>query len=156
MRRRSSRPSHVCGILLSMLLVAATHAGAQAKEEACPWAGRAPVGIGIERLRCVGGECQINLTAPDGRLEHRFSTEPRIDRLWPSASDAMGEGDVIVSIDGRPITTRAGGRRLARLTLERDVTLGLRRGERFLEVRLSPRPGCPIGGLAVRRASESR
>lgn len=151
--RKSPRPSLVCRLLLSMLLFASTHAGAQATDEDCPWAGRAPVGVGIERLRCVGGECQINVTAPDGGPEHRFSTEPRIDRLWTSASDAIREGDVIVSVDGRPITTHAGGRRLARLTLERDVTLGVRRGERYLAVRLSPRPGCPISGLAVRRAS---
>lgn len=139
--------------MVSMVLVALSSAGAQATEEDCPWAGRTPVGIGIERLRCIGGECEINVTAPDGGLEHRFSTEPRIDRLRAPAPDAIREGDVIASVDGLPITTRAGGRRLARLTAERDVTLGLRRGERYFEVRLRPQAGCPIGGLAVRRAS---
>lgn len=135
-----------------MLLIASSRAEAQATEEDCPWAGRSPVGIGIERLRCIGGECQINLIGPDGGPEHRFTTEPRIDRLWASDSDAIREGDVIVSVDGRPITTRAGGRRLARLTLDRDISLGLRRGERYIEVLITPRPGCPISGLAVRRA----
>lgn len=139
--------------MVSMMLSASASAGAQEVHADCPWAGRTPVGIGIERLRCIGGECQINVTAPDGGLEHRFSTEPRIDRLRASAPDVLREGDVIASVDGLPITTRAGGRRLARLTTERGVALGLRRGERYFEVQLRPQAGCPIGGLAVRRVS---
>lgn len=136
-----------------MVPLASDSAAAQELLADCPWAGLAPVGIGIERLRCIGGECEINVRADDEELEHRFSTEPRIDRLRAESSDALREGDVIASVDGLPITTRAGGRRLARLTTESDVTLGLRREGRFLEVRLRPRSGCPIGGLAVRRAS---
>lgn len=139
--------------MVSMVLSASASAGAQEVYADCPWAGPDPVGIGIERLRCIGGECEINVRAPDGGLEHRFSTEPRIDRLRTPAPDAIREGDIIASVDGLPVTTRAGGRRLARLTSGQDVTLGLRRGERYLEVRLRPRHGCPIGGLAVRRAA---
>ncbi len=125
----------------------------QAVAEACPWAGPEPAGIGIERLLCIGGECEINLVAPDGGLEHRFSTEPRIARLRSWASPELRAGDVIASVDREPITTAAGGRALARLTPGTTVTLGLRRGTAYLEVRLTPRPGCPIAGLAVRRPS---
>lgn len=119
----------------------------------CPWAGPAPAGLGIERVLCVGGDCEINHAAPDGGLEHRFSTEPRIDRLRPWASPKLREGDVLTSVDGEPITTVAGGRALARLTPGTTVVLGLRRGVDYLEVRLTAQSGCPISSLAVRRPS---
>lgn len=138
---------------LSMVLISQSPARAQATGESCAWAAPGAADIGIERLRCVGGECEINVASRDGGLEHRFSTEPRIDRLRTSAIDAIREGDVITSVDGRPITTRAGGRRLAQLEIGREVTLGLRRGERHFEIRLTPREGCPIGGLAVRSSA---
>lgn len=144
--------------LVSTVLVNPTPARAQTSqtsEETCAWARPDAADIGIERLRCVGGECEINVASPDGGLEHRFSTEPRIDRLRTSAPDAIREGDVITSVDGRPITTRAGGRQLAQLEIGREVTLGLRRGERHFDIRLTPRAGCPIGGLAVRAASSA-
>ncbi|HEX5042851.1 MAG TPA: PDZ domain-containing protein [Candidatus Polarisedimenticolaceae bacterium] len=117
---------------------------------ACTWAGPDPVGSGIERLLCVGGECWINLESPDGGREHRFTTEPRIVRLRPPAADVLQVGDVIVSVDGAPITTREGGRRLARPRAGEAMTLGIRRDGRSFEVRIEPQPGCPIGSLAVR------
>lgn len=119
--------------------------------DACRWAGPDPVGIGIERLRCVGGECEINVEVEDGRLEHRFTTEPRIEALWPNSPAPLEVGDVVVSVDGSPVTTAEAGRRLARLTAGRTVALGLRRDDRYFVVRLTPRRGCPIGGLEVRR-----
>ena len=147
------RKAQVLPGLLATTILIASPVRAQTTGEDCAWAGPSPVGIGIERIRCIGGECEINVTAADGGLEHRFSTEPRIDRLRASAPRAIREGDIIASVDGLPITTGGGGRRLARLKAERDVTLGLRRGDRYFEVRLRPQPGCPIGGLAVRWAS---
>lgn len=136
--------------LLASLLFATSPLLAQERTAACPWAGPDPVGTGIERLLCLGGECDINLESPDGGLEHRFTTEPRIVRLRPPAADVLREGDVIVSVDGVPITTREGGRRLARPREDVPTTLGIRRGGRTFEVRVTPEPGCPIGGLAVR------
>ena len=147
-------------MILGALLWAFTPSVADAQEpaalqqphtDACPWAGPQPSGVGIERLLCIGGECRINLVARDGGLEHRFSTEPRIERLHPWASPELREGDVVTSVDGEPITTVAGGRALARITAGTTVTLGLRRGTDYLEIRLTPQRGCPIGGLAVRR-----
>lgn len=143
----------VFAVTVSIASLASDSLAAQELLADCPWAGPAPVGIGIERLRCIGGECEINIRAGDGELGHRFSTEPRIDRLRAESPGALREGDIIASVDGWPITTRAGGRRLARLTAESYVTLGLRREGRYLEVRLKARSGCPISGLAVRRTS---
>lgn len=139
------------GGFLGLLLAAWTGPlNAQQTRAECPFAGPDPVGTGIERLLCLGGECEINLVGPDGGLEHRFTTEPRIVQLRPPADDVLETGDVIVSVDGAPITTREGGRRLARPQAGVATALGIRRHGRTFEVRIIPEPGCPIGGLAVR------
>jgi len=137
-------------LVAGLLLAATGPLQAQERPAACPWAGPDPVGTGIERLLCLGGECRINVESPDGGLEHRFTTEPRIVRLRPPAAEVLREGDVIVSVDGLPITTREGGRRLARPQEDVPTTLGIRRDGRTFEARITPVPGCPIGSLAVR------
>jgi hypothetical protein len=144
------RIGRIGGFLGLLFVVWAGPLAAQQPRAECPFAGPDPVGTGIERLLCLGGECEINLVSPDGGLEHRFTTEPRIVRLRPPADDVLETGDVIVSVDGVPITTREGGRRLARPQAGVAMALGIRRRGRTFEVRITPEPGCPIGGLAVR------
>lgn len=143
-------PGRSAALAVGLLLLATSPLLAQQSRTECPWAGPDPVGTGIERLICRGGECEINLESPDGGLEHRFTTEPRIVRLRPPAADVLREGDVIASVDGAPITTRQGGRRLARPDADVPMTLGIRRDGRTLEVRVNAEPGCPIGSLGVR------
>lgn len=159
---RARVPGRIPAIVVGALLLSFTPSASNAQEtvrseqgaaDRCPWAGPEPAGIGIERLLCIGGECKINLVAADGGLDHRFSTEPRIERLRPWASPELQEGDVIASVDGEPITTVAGGRALARLRPGMTVPLGLRRGDDYLQVRLTARSGCPISSLAVYRPS---
>jgi hypothetical protein len=137
-------------VVACLLLTGAGPLIAQETRSECPFAGPDPVGIGIERLLCVGGECEINLESLDGGLEHRFTTEPRIVRLRQPAANSLQEGDVIVSVDGVPVTTREGGRRLARPRPGAVTTLGIRRDGRTFEVQITPEPGCPITSLAVR------
>ena len=139
--------------LLCTALLATLPATALAQEPAsvCPWpgVGSDPASIGIERLLCRGGECEINLR-DEGGLFHRFTTEPVLQRLTPEAPPALRAGDVLVAVDGALITTQEGGRRLARLQVGVPANLRLRRGGRETEVRVVPRPGCPIGALSVR------
>lgn len=144
------RIGRIGGFLGLLFAVWAGPLNAQQTRAECPFAGPDPVGTGIERLLCLGGECEINLVSSDGGLEHRFTTEPRIAQLRPPAADILERGDVIVSVDGEPITTREGGRRLARPQAGVATALGIRRRGRTFEVRIIPEPGCPIGGLAVR------
>ncbi|MGD8495379.1 MAG: PDZ domain-containing protein [Gemmatimonadales bacterium] len=145
------RTARLPGAVLLLVVLTGSPLIAQQTSAECPFAGPDPVGTGIERLLCLGGECEINLRSPDGGLEHRFTTEPRIVKLRSPAADVLEEDDVIVSVDGAPITTREGGRRLARPRPGVATTLGVRRDGKTLEIRVMPEPGCPIGSLAVRR-----
>lgn len=122
--------------------------------QACEWdwVEEDAASIGVGRLLCVGGECEINLVEPDGRRAHRFTTEPRVEELSEPAASELREGDVIVAVDGAPITTLEGGRRLARAEVGAPIELTIRRDGALRTVRLVPVPGCPIGALSVRRS----
>jgi hypothetical protein len=137
---------------LSAMAVTAVLVPAMARgQTACP-EGRPTTGdLGIERYRCVGGACQIWVETPLG-LSHVFTTEPRIDRIDPEgpSADALREGDVLVAVDRILITSPAGGHRLAALEPGTGVDLWIRRGERDLDVRVVPVPGCNPSGLSVR------
>lgn len=133
-----------------LVLLGPSASAAQDGGTDCPWAGPAPARIGIERLLCRGGWCEINVRDEDGVRLHRFSTEPVIQELAADAVEGPAEGDVIVAVDGALITTREGGRRLANLVAGVPVRLRVRRNGRSLEVLVTPVPGCPTGGLSVR------
>lgn len=147
------RTAAFCAVLATWSLGAGS--GLQAQDrQACewPWVGENPASIGVGRLLCVGGACEINMTSDDGRLAHRFATEPRVTELRPPATGPLRELDVIVAIDGVPITTIEGGRRLARLEVDRPVALTIRRDRQLRTVDIVPVRGCPIGSLSVRWA----
>lgn len=138
-------------VLAAMALAGFVRVGAAGAQSACP-EGRPLTGdLGIERYRCVGGACEIWAESARG-LTHVFTTEPRIDRLDPDgpAGDALQKGDVLVAVDGLLITSAAAGRRLANLEPGVAVELWIRRGDRDLEVRVVPVPGCNPSGLSVR------
>lgn len=139
-------------LLLAAALAAAVVPGGVANaQSACP-EGRPETGdLGIERYRCVGGACEI-WTRDELGLTHVFTTEPRIDRLDPDGPSArtLREGDVLVAVDGILITSASGGRRLANLESGVAAVLWIRRGDRDLEVRVVPVPGCNPSGLSVR------
>ena len=139
-------------LVLAATLVAALVPGGIARAQiTCP-EGRPITGdLGIERYRCIGGACEI-WTETELGLTHVFTTEPRIDRLDPEgpSAGALREGDVLVAIDGILITSEDGGQRLANLRPGVAAVLWIRRGDRDLEVRVVPVPGCNPSGLSVR------
>lgn len=143
--------SRARGVLLSLAMGAMGWGGAAGQACSWDWVGQNPASIGIGRFLCVGGECEINLPEPDGGRAHRFSTEPMVTELAPPALGILRDLDVIVAVDGVPITTLEGGRRLARIEVGVPVTLGIRREAERIDVRLVPVPGCPTGALSVRR-----
>ena len=148
---RTTRRMLVGVLALSVYaLSTATGLGAQACEWG--WVEDDAATIGIGRLLCLGGECEINLVESDGQRAHRFTTEPRVMELSAPASSELREGDVIVAVDGVPITTLEGGRRLARAEVGVPIELTVRGSTGLRVVRLVPVPGCPIGSLSVRRA----
>ena len=74
----------------------------------------------------------------------RFRGEPTISGVSSRgpAAGRLRSGDVLVAIDGMLITTRAAGARLASLKPGSTVTLTIRRGNREIEVRLTPDEPC--------------
>lgn len=114
---------------------------------------RAPDGqLGIEALECITpGGCAVNERDRRGWF-HRFSVEPTISAMRASTRPRSGlrEGDVIVAIEDRLISTAEGGRRLANVPAGTPVTLRIRRGGRELDLRIVPAPGCNTPRLTVR------
>lgn len=113
---------------------------------------RAPSGvIGIAALECVGQSCRVSDRDARGGYYHTFSVEPRIgalDNRIVSAKE-LRIGDVIVAVDGFPITTRKAGYALASLVVGRTTHLRLRRDGKDVSVDIVPVLGCNLPNLSV-------
>jgi S1-C subfamily serine protease len=118
-------------------------AGTLAAQQQC-LGGRAPYGdLGIRMLQCVGANCLVAGGNAEPNVDrHTFLVEPRLWKLAAPAAGQIAEGDVLVAIDGEPITTRDGGARLARVRPNDDVDLHIRRGNTELNVRLHAGATC--------------
>lgn len=139
------------------LLAGGTAAVAQ---EGCP-SGRAPFGsVGIGLFQCPGGSCSINIRdvreGEVGGLRHSFSTEPRLRRIGPPGNTVLREGDVLVAVDDKLITSREGGARLGGLRPGEDVKLTIRRDGRELDAWLTAERSCRYPGLEVGRETGVR
>jgi hypothetical protein len=137
--------------VVSIVVLALTLPGralAQDGRNACPAGERVPA-LGVDRLICIGGSCSINVDTDEG-VEHRFSTEPRVDAVSGAARGVLKPGDVVVAIDGLPITTREGGRRFANPLPGEPARLTVRRGGKEIALAIVPEPGCRTGALDVR------
>lgn len=138
--------------LCAALVVVPSAAAAQSTPP-CP-GGREYAGdLGIIGLRCVGpaASCVI-YQEEDGVTRHEFSVEPIVAELEPTATNGEGlrEGDIVVALDGRLITTREGGRYMANLPVGRTVEVLVRRGHELLTRSVPTREGCGVTSLSVR------
>jgi S1-C subfamily serine protease len=108
--------------------------------------------LGITSFMCVGGDCTVSERDSLGYY-HDFLVEPIIRGIRPGspAATSLREGDVLIMVDGFPITTRQAGRRIADLSPGKTVALRVRRGQGYLDVSLTPEPGCNTPSLTVRR-----
>ena len=70
--------------------------------------------------------------------------------LEASRGRLLQVGDVILAIDGVPITTSEGGRRIANLDVGETVSLLIRRDGDEMDVNLVPVLGCNTPGISVR------
>jgi hypothetical protein len=134
------------------VLLGATAAAAQAGE--CSGGLPAFGSLGIEEFRCVGGACAVNMRSGDP-YAHSFSTEPRISKIDPSGpgSNVLRSEDVLVSVDGRLITTAEGGRRLGSIRPGQAVELTLRRDGREISARIQAVSSCELPRLTVTSGS---
>ncbi len=133
--------------------LAISSAAAAQSAPPCPGGREYSGDLGIIGLRCVGpaAACAIYLEE-DGVTRHEFSVEPIIAELAPTAPNDEGlrEGDVLVALDGRLITTREGGRYMANLPAGRPVAVLVRRDQELLTRSVPSRKGCGVTSLSVR------
>ena len=105
--------------------------------------GREAVGdLGITSLSFKGTTTYHSKT---GESDWYFQGEPKIlgiDENGP-AGGKLESGDVIVSINGMPITTRKAGRLFANLVPGESVELVIRREARLVKVAVVPKAVCP-------------
>jgi PDZ domain-containing protein len=138
------------GGLAIALLIAGQQSYAQSG--ACPENRPRTGTIGIARFECVGRSCTVGVVADDGSYSHSFAVEPRVGALNKAVEPArlLQVGDVVLAINGIPITTSEGGRRIANLEVGETVSLLIRRDGDEIDVKLVPVLGCNTPGLSVR------
>ena len=130
-------------------LAGAVEAGGQRAGGPCPDGRPLSGDLGFDQVQCVGGACSLFRRSDDGGYEHELTVEPR---LWEirgggPAAGILEEGDVLVAVEGRLITTREAGRRLANLEPGQPVELRLRRDGVERSVSITPVAGCGPGRL---------
>ncbi len=136
-----------------MLLMPSTAARAQDCEGTAPrpW-------LGIERFHCPGGICRVlgatarTSNVPPGvvmthvRSPHLydFSVEPSVWGIHPDgpADGKLEDGDVLVAVNGRAVTTAQASEELDALEAGEPVRLTVRRGSRLLNVEVTPTRSC--------------
>ena len=108
--------------------------------------------LGIDGLECQ--DCEINGRPRRDESWIFFHREPRIRNTRPlgPSTGKLQPGDIVVTIDQLPITTRAGSDRYSRLEPGQVVHLEVRRNAELVGVTIvaAPRCGAPSSG-SVRR-----
>jgi S1-C subfamily serine protease len=105
--------------------------------------------LGIGLFHCVGGVCWYDdETVP---ASFRFGTEPRLRDIDPAgpAAASIREGDVLVAVNGIPITLPEAGRLLGGIQAGETLHLTVRHNGRLKEAVLVASSGCAAVGLAV-------
>ena len=99
--------------------------------------------LGISGINCRG-ECTITLNREGAEQYWSFTTEPMITGVQEGspADGALEAGDILVAIDGVPITTTEGGYRFANVEPGQEVSLLFRRDNVRHEVTLLAAAEC--------------
>jgi len=106
-------------------LALAPAAATQATAQTCPGGkGIVVPDLGWNDVSC--NHCEIAYTPAYRR--YRFGTEPRLGGIHGPAAGRLREGDVLVALDGQPITTSEAGDRLASVRRGERVRVTVRRG----------------------------
>jgi hypothetical protein len=108
--------------------------------------------IGVGLFQCVRANCMIAGRNHDDS-SHVFNVEPTMWYIAESARRQLEDGDALVAIDGIPITTRAGGVRLALLRPGTRTNLLVRRGSRELSVTITAVSSCERPSIQITSSS---
>src|SRR5262245_53304665 len=143
---------------------AQTASGGSATSDRCMLEGTTEPSIGIQTFHCQGGNCVVgrarSTTTPggggasqttDGAANWAFTVEPT---LWQIRADGpaagrIQDGDVLVAVNGYPITTNNGGFQLTSMATGIPLKLQVRREQRLLVFDITPVQACwPITASA--------
>lgn len=129
----------------------ATVAAGGAAQSACP-SGRAPFGdLGVGMYQCVRANCVLSGRASVDTA-HTFNVEPTLWFIGGPARGRLRDGDELVAVEGRPITTRAAGARVAMIRPGERAILTVRRGGRDLTVAIDAVASCERPSIQITSA----
>lgn len=114
-------------------------ASAPLHAQAAPQVCRGVLGVGS--LTQQAGNLTIR-TDTDGQPCYRFDAEPTVGNLFGNAARELRDGDVLVAIDGLPITSPEGGDRYSSLGAGEVVTLRVRRAGSLRTVTVTTMEHC--------------
>lgn len=147
------RPLRGWILALAMALPAvafSTSASPAIGQEEAGCGGRVKGDFGLAGLGCAGDACVLTRVR-DGEREDGserytwlFAIEPDVEEIRPGSplDGIVRPGDRIVSVDGMPITTRAGSRRLEHAEPGDVILLAYRRDGRVRETEVRARSRC--------------
>jgi S1-C subfamily serine protease len=141
MKRVLMKTLVLLAVLVAILLAYGPAAGVPGADECKD--GRKRVGdLGIQGMSMKGSMTYVTET---GQHKWHFQGEPKILKVDPAgpAAGKLKRDDVIVAIDGMPITTVKGGQRFGAIMPDAPVELSVRRGGRVINVKITPRAVCP-------------
>lgn len=132
-------------LITAALLLTATAAAAQGRGGPCTLGTE--LSYGISALDCL--QCTVRSDGTDRWTE--YGAEPVVRGVMRTMNPIQ-QGDVIVAIDGKLITTSAGGRALSHPEAGRAARFMIRRGGRTTEINVMPGTPCPIVSPATAAA----
>lgn len=118
----------------------------------CGRSGRPYGDLGIGLYQCVRADCLLASRNTHGAVD-RFNVEPALWQIKRAAKGLIRNGDLLVAIDGHPITTPAGGARLATIRPGEHTTLVIRRDGRERSVQLTAVASCERPSIQLTRLS---
>jgi membrane-associated protease RseP (regulator of RpoE activity) len=129
-------------VILSCGAAAKEARSANSSASGCKNAAEKIGDLGITSMSFRGS---MRYNTENGERSWYFQAEPEIHKVDPKGP-AVGKlegGDVIVAIDGLPITTRQAGQKFANVAPGEGVKLTVRRGGRLVDTAIVPRAVCP-------------
>jgi S1-C subfamily serine protease len=129
-------------VLLAVVVAIVMAHGSAAATEDCK-DGRTRVGdLGIAGMNFKGS---MTYNTETGEHQWYFQAEPKVLKVDPKGPSAgkLKRGDVIMAIDGMPITTHKAGQRFGSIAPGDPVTLAVRRKNRVVDVVITARAVCP-------------
>ena len=94
--------------------------------------------LGFGTISCE--HCSININPR--RVTYYFATEPRLGDIDGPGKGLLREGDALVAVDGRLITTEQAAERLSTVRRGERVRLTVRRGDRTQDVAIAVGQRC--------------